>query len=165
MAKLLPIILLVVGIAIGGGAGVFLAPAPEAPCEGEDCPKEETKEKEDAKEEEEETPDQPVQFIAMKNQFVVPVVRDDRVVSLVVMSISLEVREGTSEVIFLREPKLRDSFLKVLFDHAAIGGFDGPFTESERLSVLRVALLEAAQNDIGKDVSDILITDIVRQEM
>ena len=46
-----------------------------------------------------------------------------------------------------------------------MGGFDGAFTESGRLSVLRVALLEAAHATLGKDVTDILITDVVRQEM
>ena len=52
-----------------------------------------------------------------------------------------------------------------MFDHAHIGGFDGAFAESQRLAVLRVALLETAQAIVGPDVLDILITDIVRQEM
>lgn len=158
MAKLLPIVLLIIGAAIGGGAGMFLKPEPVA-CEEEPC------EELAVEEEEESNPEEEPSFIAMKNQFVVPVIRDELVKSLVVMSLSLEAPPASVEYVFGREPKLRDTFLRVLFDHAHMGGFDGAFTESGRLSILRVALLEAAHSVVGKEVSDILITDIVRQEM
>lgn len=159
MAKILPILLLLIGVGAGGGAGIFLKPKEEAPCAEESC--------EVAEETEEEVvdPENEPTYIAMKNQFVVPVIQDAKVRSLVVVSISLETYADDTEIIFSREPKLRDVFLRAMFDHAHIGGFDGAFTESGRLSILRVALLEAAQTVIGKDVSDILITDIVRQEM
>ena len=101
----------------------------------------------------------------MKNQFVVPVIKDELVHSLVVLSLSLEIPPESLELVFSKEPKLRDMFLRVLFDHAHMGGFNGAFTESGRLSILRVALLEAAHDVVGTEVADILITDIVRQEM
>ena len=156
MAKLLPIILLIVGAAIGGGAGMFLKPE-EPVCEEEPC--------EEVVVEVEPEPEEEPSYLAMKSQFVVPVIQDELVKSLVVMSISLEIGPESTEYVFSREPKLRDTFLQVLFDHAHVGGFNGAFTESGRLSVLRVALLEAAQSVVGQEISDILITDIVRQEM
>ncbi len=159
MAKLIPIILLLVGIGAGGGAGLFLKPANEEICSEEPCEEKAEEEAEAAEPE-----DEPI-YVAMKNQFVVPVIQDAKVRSMVVISLSLETSNEDTESVYRREPKLRDAFLSVLFDHAHIGGFDGAFTESGRLSVLRVALLEVAQNVIGKDISDILITDIVRQEM
>lgn len=157
MIKILPILLLLVGVGAGGGAGLLLKPNDEA-CAEDSCPAE-TEMLANAEPETEPT------YVAMKNQFVVPVIRDVTVQSLVVVSISLELKSDETEAIFSQEPKLRDVFLRALFDHAHIGGFDGAFTESGRLSILRVALLEAAQSVIGDDVSDILITDIVRQEM
>ena len=156
MAKLLPIILLIIGAAIGGGAGVFLKPE-EPVCEEEPC--------EEPVAEVEVEPEEEPTYLAMKSQFVVPVIQNELVKSLVVMSISLEIGPESTEYVFSREPKLRDTFLQVLFDHAHVGGFNGAFTESGRLSVLRVALLEAAQSIVGQEISDILITDIVRQEM
>ncbi len=158
MAKLLPIILLLIGVGIGGGAGIFLKPE-EPDCEEQEC--EETAESV----EEEVDPAEEPSYLAMKNQFVVPVIEDELVKSLVVMSISLETGPDDTQYVFSREPKIRDTFLQVLFDHAHVGGFDGAFTESGRLSLLRVALLEAAHSVVGGKVSDILITDIVRQEM
>ncbi len=162
--KLVPIILVIVGTAVGTGAGLFLAPAKEkAECAEDPCA--ETAETgHDTKDEGDEN-EASREYIRMKNQFVVPVVRDEIIRSLVVLSLSLETEPGSSDTIHEREPKLRDSFLRVLFDHAHIGGFDGQFTESGRLSLLRVALLESAQAVIGPDITDILITDIVRQEM
>lgn len=157
MGKLIPVILLIVGAAIGGGAGMFLKPPPEACAE---VPCEVTAEAEVSEE-----PAVEPNYVAMKNQFVVPVIRDEKVQSLVVLSLSLEAATESAETVFTKEPKLRDVFLRVLFDHAHNGGFNGAFTESGRLSVLRVALLEAAQTVVGSDVTDILITDIVRQEM
>ena len=65
-----------------------------------------------------------MEYVKLSNQFVVPVVKGKTVVSLVVLSLSLEVPEGQKDAVFRREPKLRDSFLQVLFDHANIGGFD-----------------------------------------
>ncbi|MCV6591662.1 MAG: flagellar basal body-associated protein FliL [Silicimonas sp.] len=162
MGKLLPIIFLILGVAIGGGAGIFLKPE-EVPCEGEEC--EELAAAAAAAAEEEAAEIEEPSYIAMKAQFVVPVIENELVKSLVVMSISLEVAPAETEYVFSREPKLRDTFLQVMFDHAHVGGFDGAFTESGRLSVLRVALLEAAHTVVGKRVSDILITDIVRQEI
>lgn len=159
MGKILPLILLLVGVGAGGGAGIFLKPAEDEACVEEPC---ETQIEEEA---EQELPEDEPTYVAMKNQFVVPVIQDAKVRSLVVLSLSLELKTDDTESIFTREPKLRDVFLRALFDHAHIGGFDGAFTESGRLSILRVALLEAAQSVIGNDVQDILITDIVRQEM
>jgi len=136
---------------------MFLKPEPPE-CEEEPC-------EEMVAVEEPEEPEVEPNYLAMKSQFVVPIIQNELVKSLVVMSISLEIGPESTEYVFSREPKLRDTFLRVLFDHAHVGGFDGAFTESGRLSILRVALLEAAQTVVGKEVSDILITDIVRQEM
>lgn len=166
MGKLLPVILLIIGGAIGGGAGILMKPEPETVCDETDADAEncesETAEAEDAEMEE---PEEELDYVAMKNQFVVPVIQDELVQSLVVMSLSLETTPDNTSMLFSKEPKLRDAFLRVLFDHSHIGGFNGAFTESGRLSILRVALLEAARSVAGKAVLDVLITDVARQEM
>ena len=100
----------------------------------------------------------------MNNQFVVPVVEQGRVAAMVVLSLSLEVDVGNTEAVYTREPKLRDVFLQVLFDHANMGGFSGSFTDGSNLVVLRTTLKEAATLVLGKVVTDVLITDIARQD-
>ncbi len=162
MGKLIPIILMIIGGAIGGGVGFVMKPPSETTCE-DTADKADCEEKAPAEEMVEDEADK--YYLAMKNQFVIPVIREELVRSLVVLSLSLETSPDHSETLFSREPKIRDVLLQVLFDHSHIGGFDGAFTESSRLSVLKVALLEATQSVVGPIVTDVVITDIVRQEI
>ncbi|MGH1412425.1 MAG: flagellar basal body-associated FliL family protein [Pelagimonas sp.] len=164
MRKLLPIILALIGTGAGVAAGIFLMPAKEDNHAAVDCvvPSEEVMHASPEPE-----PDGPAvgrEYVKLNNQFVIPVVGPDRVDALVVASLSVEVVSGTTEVVYAREPKLRDVFLQVLFDHANIGGFEGTFTKGDRMEILRAALLEAAKPVLGSDVSDVLITEIARQD-
>ncbi|MFT5869739.1 MAG: flagellar FliL protein [Paracoccaceae bacterium] len=105
-----------------------------------------------------------VEYVRLNNQFIVPVIRHGTVRSLVVLSLTVEVPAGQNTIVFEREPRLRDAFLRVLFAHANSGGFDGSFTSSLAMAPLRIGLKEAAVGILGQDVSDVLIVDIVRQD-
>ena len=104
-------------------------------------------------------------YISMKNQFVVPIIFDERVTSFVVISLSLEIESGAEETIYSHEPKLQDALLRVMFDHAYMGGFGGAFTESERMTSFRQSLRETASAVVGDILVDVLITEMVRQEV
>ncbi len=166
MRKLLPIILALLGTGAGVGAGLFLMPEPTAEDvhAAADCvvPTEEVKH--ESPDTQNDGPAEGREYVKLNNQFVIPVVGPDRVKALVVASLSVEVASGTTEVVYAREPKLRDVFLQVLFDHANIGGFEGTFTSNDRMSILRTALLEAAKPVLGSDLSDVLVTEIARQD-
>ena len=167
MRKLLPVILGLMGLAAGGGAGLLLRPAPEQatpnPCG--DLGAEATTNPADEPGHEGGDGEAVVhEYVKLNNQFIVPVVEQGIVQSLVILSLSLEVPTGVSQDVYAVEPKLRDSFLQVLFDHANAGGFDGAFTSSNNMEILRVALFEAAQQSLGPKVSDVLVIDIVRQD-
>lgn len=155
IAKLLPVIFLLLGIGAGVGAAILTGPTQDngatqaAETEPDHDP--------------EETP-VPHEFVKLNNQFVVPLIHGDKVTSMVVLSLSLETVPGLTEAVYAREPKLRDIFLRVLFDHANAGGFRGAFTESGTLDLLRSALREVVQKEMGRDVFDVLILDIARQD-
>lgn len=174
--KLIPVLLGLIGLGIGMGAGVFLRPAvlpaADAGGEGEHSaqPEQAAAHEESAKPDhsdaaaEEASAEGGPEYVKLSNQFVIPVVEQGKVISMVILALTLEVGAGTTEAIYAREPKLRDAFLQVLFDHANSGGFDGSFTDGANLVLLRKALLEAAQTAIGPNVSDVLISDIARQD-
>jgi flagellar protein FliL len=65
----------------------------------------------------------------MANQFIVPVMKKGKVAAMVILSLSLEVKPGMTSKVYDMEPKLRDVFLQVMFDHANAGGFDGSYTD------------------------------------
>jgi flagellar protein FliL len=170
LRKLLPVLLALVGLGGGVGAGLFLRPAPAAEdhaAEGADPAKAgehgEAAEGEAVAEDGEPEEGAP-EYVKMNNQFVVPVVEDGRVGAMVVLSVSIEVEAGNTEAVYQREPKLRDVFLQVLFDHANTGGFSGSFTDGANLIFLRTSLKEAAVLVMGNAVRDVLITDIARQD-
>lgn len=160
MRKLLPLILLLVGAGAGVAAGFFLRPEPALVAENEIDSEKAVEEKKSQEEELDATRE----YVKMNNQFVVPIVNGDVVQALVVLSLSLEVPAGQKDAIYAKEPKLRDSFLQVMFDHANVGGFDGGFTSGNNLSTLRGALREAGQKVMGENVMDVLIIEIARQD-
>ncbi len=167
MGKLLPVLLAVIGICVGVGSGLMLKPEPHMPdiaanpC-GEDPNHALAKAKHEP--EEEDIPSDR-EYVKLNNQFVVPVVVNEKVSSLVLLTISIEITTGQKEAVFAKEPKLRDGFLQVMFDHANVGGFDGTFTSSNNMDILRAALKEVAVATMGSMVTDVLITDANRQDV
>ena len=96
-------------------------------------------------------------------QFFVPVMRNGRLESTMVLSLSLEVPAGSAENVYAHELKLRDAVLRQLLIHANTGGFDGNFTAEPQLRTLRADLARTAQATVP-EVSAVLIGDIARQE-
>lgn len=158
IAKLIPVVMMLVGLGIGVGAGFFLKPAPEIET---DAAATEEGGEEAAPDAEAETPPE---FVKLSSQFVVPVMQEGRVTALVMLTLSLEVTTGSTPAVFQVEPKLRDVFLQVLFDHANAGGFRGSFTDAANLQTLRRALFEVGEGVLGDMLKDVLITDIARQD-
>lgn len=173
MRKLLPIIMLILGVGGGIGAGIMLAPAPEAPTElateeGEDATVKPAEEETHAEDEDDHASDEaaiPNEFIKINNQFIIPVMEREQLTSMVVVSLSLEMKPGLASKVHSYEPKIRDVFLRILFDHANMGGFRGAFTRSEILDPLRTALREEGRRYLGKDLVDVLILEITRQDV
>ena len=174
MKFLLPLILALFGLGVGLGAGIFLAPPPSDSKDTEDHASDDGHGKDDHAEDDHKTDDHgdhdaaknsSADYIKLNNQFVVPLIVEGNVVSLVVLSLSLEVDPGNEEMIYEREPKVRDAFLRVLFDHANAGGFSGDFTRSTNMIVLRDSLLEIARKTLGDVVQTVLIVDLVRQDI
>lgn len=151
------IIFLTVGVVAGFGVDLLLNPI-DAGNESSEAIVEEV-------ESEIDIPQSEKEFVKMGNQFVVPIIKNDEVVALTVLSLSLEVEAGTQDSVLEQEPKLRNDFLSVLFDFAHLGRFDGTFTDVNTLNSLRAALHSVAKTSIGKHVTDVLILEIARQDV
>ncbi len=155
MLKFLPIVLPVLGLGAGVGAGILVPPpAPQSA----DCPASETQAARDTT-----ARDTPVEYMKLNNQFIVPLVSGNDVTSMVIVSLSLEIEQGRQQDIYDIEPKLRDAFLRVMFDHASLGGFEGNFLSHLGLDTLRLALREMGQATAGPVLRDVLIVDLVKQ--
>lgn len=180
MGKLLPVLLALTGLGSGLAAGYLLRPPPEAAAASDahapepaadahgaaaaDCVVPEGHAAEATLPDPHDPQTAPV-YVKLANQFVVPLMGPNSVESTVILSLSLEVPEGAQEAVYNLEPRLRDAFLRVLFDHANAGGFDGNFLNTAGLDDLRKALRETAATAAGPLVEDVLIVDLVKQQV
>lgn len=156
------------GLALGGGAAAILSGGTDAP---EVPPEAAAAEPEGGGE----APPPPVRgsgaeeavpagYVALDDQFVVPVIEDGRLTGLVTMTLGLETGPAGADIVLEREPKVRDALLRVLLDHANTGGFEGGFTDDGRVDALGEALLEGARAVVGPPVRDVLILNLLRQD-
>ncbi|MEC9196157.1 MAG: flagellar basal body-associated FliL family protein [Pseudomonadota bacterium] len=160
MKFIFPLVLTAIGTGAGVGAGLYLPPSTfidEADASDIECPTPEVLA------DWEPNPDAETEFVKLSNQLVVPVVSDRGDNALVILSISFEVDELGKELVFQKEPRLRDHLLQVLFSHANQGGFSGRYTNSEKMTQLRRRLSETSRKILGASLHDVLITDLVRQ--
>jgi len=179
MKLLLPVLLAVIGLVGGAAAGWFLKPAPPpepevcldasgAELPPEDCPEHKAAADEAAlgepTPEGEGDPADKSEFVKLERQFIVPVMADQKVAAMAVVGLSVEVAPGHVEDVLSREPRVRDALLRVLFDHAYSGGFNGDFTAEYVLRDLRRNLLTATRKVAGPNVRDVLVEEIMRQD-
>lgn len=150
MAKILPVLLILLGLGGGVGAGLVLRPAPEPPSEDGAAPPPPI--------------DAPVtELYVLEGQFLVPIVEQGSVTSIIVIELALEIDDTANLLVADKEPLLRDRMLQILFDHANIGGFEGMFTSNNNMALLRKSLLEVATQVMGdRVVFEVLITNILR---
>jgi len=119
---IVPILLLGLGTGAGIGAAIFLKEEPVAQDQAHavDCvAPQNTQELEEMLTEPD--PDDVVsaEYVTLDNQFVVPIVKDDKIDALIVLTVNIEVPAGGKDIVTLAEPKLRDK-ISVIFLTASI---------------------------------------------
>ncbi len=188
MKKLMPVVIALLGLAAGVGAGVALKPAPEPEEAAAACPPPADAAEahvavagDHAADESAADPcadpgalaaadhgpelEGELAYVPMEKPFVVPIFADEKVVAMVVVSLSVETEAEAAPKVEGLKPRLRDSFLKVMFRHANSGGFDGSFTGGRKMEDLKSALRAAAQEVLHeRPVGEVLITEIARQD-
>lgn len=157
LKKLLPMFSLLLGLAGGGAAAIVLAP---------DEPDQEVAEGEIEKAAvavEDHTDN--LEIVKLSNQFVIPVILNSRVRSMVILTVALEVDAGEADRVRTLEPKIRDSFLIELFNLAAMDGFKDQLVSSDTLELVKKGLTVRAKNVLDLKHVSVLVTDMSRQDV
>lgn len=164
MKALIPLILVLFGLAAGAGAGWFMrAPAP-ANADARDASGAAAGSQAGSAAASSRPANGGTESLQMSNHFMVPLVEEERVQAVVVIGLALEMAAGHGVTLSRHEARLRAGFLQALFDHANMGGFEGVFTSGETLLTLRRRLRDIAREELGEPLRDVLITDLMRQE-
>lgn len=106
-----------------------------------------------------------VSYYNFTREFVVPIIRDEQVVSLVILNLNLEVDNSISGKLFSMEPKLRDNIMTTLIGISNDGTTFNSMTQVENYEYIRSTILESLQEKVGKEILNVLIMDMARQDL
>lgn len=107
-----------------------------------------------------------VAYFKFTREFVVPLIEKERVSSLVILNINLEVDTSVAERLYLKEPVLRDSIMTTLVEIAGDGRTFQTMTSIENYETIRSMVLIDLQKRLPDDgILNVLILDMARQDL
>lgn len=106
-----------------------------------------------------------VSYYRFSREFVVPILDGDRVASLVILNINLEVDNGISSQLFSQEPKLRDNIMSTLIALSSDGDTFQNITQVESYESVRSMVLMNLKNVVPKGIENVLIVDMAKQDL
>ena len=143
MKKIIAIVLVLVGIVGGGAAGMMLKPAPPEP-EGTEAGAgdvgEKTAEKEEDVEDGEAEQSTSV-YVKVGRQTIIPVLDKGETKALMLFELAVDIPPSENDRALAMEPRLRDAFLRELFQMSYTGAFDETFTDDRVIEELRRSLV------------------------
>lgn len=158
MKKILPIIIVFVGVIGGAAIGVFMKPTNE-----ESGASVAERGIDDTKSEETDATER--NYVKIGRQTIVPVVESGETRALMLFELAVDVPAAQSSTVHEVEPRLRDAFLRELFRMSHTGAFMQNFTDERVIEELRHSLTRAAREHLGDTVKEVLILDVMRQEL
>ena len=174
--KILPILLITIGIAGGVSAGLFLKPADDAGQNDQRSAGDKTVDEaakknvpravgvQDSSANSGVPPDGSRSYVKIGRQTIVPVVNGGKTDALMLFELAVDVPSSESQRVVGMEPRLRDAFLRELLKMSHTGAFMDNFTNDAVIEELRRNLVSAARRHLGPSVNDVLILDVMRQE-
>lgn len=105
-------------------------------------------------------------YFRFSREFVVPIIQNERVASLVILNINIEADAVASDKLFSQEPVLRDVVMTTLIEISGDGRTFQSMTSIENYETVRSLILGNLQKkfpDMG--IKNILILDIARQDL
>jgi len=106
-----------------------------------------------------------VMYHRFSREFVVPIMRDNRVRSLVILNLSIEADSSLSSRLFSEEPKVRDNIMTTLIMLSNEGDTLEDFTDIESYETIRSMILKNLDSIFAYGIHNVLIMDIAKQDL
>ncbi len=104
-------------------------------------------------------------YFKFTREFVIPVMKDSKVESLVILNLNLEADESISSSLFSMEPKIRDNIMTTLIELSNDGHTLVNISEVESYETIRTMVLMNLQKVIPHGIRNVLIVDIGKQNV
>jgi hypothetical protein len=164
LKKIMPLLALIFGLAGGGAAAIFLAPPPDDQPMSQNEATTPDAQSETSSDDLQDGASDSFEIVKLPSQFVVPVIMDNRVRAMVILTVALEVEVGQGDRVRALEPKLRDEFLAELFSLAALDGFKDEMISRKTLELVKRALSVRSSEVLDLQNVNVLVTDMARQD-
>ena len=106
-----------------------------------------------------------VMYFKFSREFVVPVVSQGRVTSLVILNLNLEADASMSQKLFEMEPKLRDNIMTTLITISNDGKTFESMTDVENYETIRSMVMMNLQSVMATGIHNVLIVDLAKQDL
>jgi len=106
-----------------------------------------------------------VVYFKFTREFIVPLMHDRKVESLVILNINLEADSSVSQKLFSMEPKIRDNIMTTLIELSNDGQTFDNITDVESYETLRAMILLNLQKVVTSGIQNVLIVDIAQQDL
>ncbi|MCR9270631.1 MAG: hypothetical protein NXH72_11625 [Hyphomonadaceae bacterium] len=104
-------------------------------------------------------------FYKFSREFVVPIMREGQVTSLVILHISVEHDPSISDKMFSEDPKLRDNIMTTLITLSNDGRTLERPTEINNYETIRAMVLMNLRDAISDKIKNVLIIDMAKQDL
>jgi flagellar protein FliL len=104
-------------------------------------------------------------YFKFTREFVVPVVSQGRVTSLVILNLNLEADENMSQKLFEMEPKLRDNIMTTLITISNDGKTFESMTDVENYESIRSMVMMNLKSVMATGIHNVLIVDLAKQDL
>lgn len=104
-------------------------------------------------------------YYKFSREFVVPVIRNNHIDSLVILHLSLEADSAISQRLFEMEPKLRDNIMTTLITISNDGRTFETITDVESYESIRSLVLMNLKTVVSSGIHNVLIMDMARQDV
>jgi flagellar protein FliL len=106
-----------------------------------------------------------VEYFKFSREFVVPIMRESRVESLVILNINLEVDASEIQRLFSMEPKIRDNIMTTLIELSNDGATLDSIATLKNYESIRSTVLLNLQTILPEGIRNVLIVDMAKQDL
>lgn len=104
-------------------------------------------------------------YYKFSREFVVPVVSNKRVDSLVILNLNLEVDSAVADKLYAIDPKLRDNIMTTLVSLSNEGEAMVSITDPANYELIRSTVLENLRVLVPEGLENVLILDMAKQHI